>query len=174
MTEPGPTVGPTTPTQVVAATLVGFGLSFLVLATLQGAGASLPLLGAPAWGSVLLIAVGIALLAARTRRERRQRPDTLEPRVALTRLVLGKTSVLAGAGLGGAYAALIVLVLPALPAPLAVDRLLHGGLALGFCIIWALVGWVLQRTLRVPPEDPDDSPDTPRGGDGSGPPPPVS
>lgn len=174
MSAPAPTIRPTTPGQVVASVLVGFTAAWLVLWTLQGQGVSLPLVGPLAWFSVLLIAGGIVTLTVRTRREVRDRPDTLDASVALTRLLLGKTSVLAGAVLGGAYAALVVLVLPALPAPLAVERLAHGGVAVVACLVWSLAGWALQRALRIPPEDPDDSADTPGDADGPGRRPPVA
>ncbi|WP_342372887.1 DUF3180 family protein [Propioniciclava soli] len=166
-----PTVAPTSPAQVVTAAVAGFAVAWVTLTTIQGLGRTLPLLGVPAWGSVVLITAGIVWLVVRTRRELRRRPDTLEASVALNRLVLGKTSILAGAGLGAAYLALVVLVWPALPAPLAVERLVHGGAAVAACLAWAVAGVALERSLRID-EGRDESANTPgAGGPGDGVPP---
>lgn len=165
----GPTVEPTRATHVAFAAVAGFVVAGTLLWTWQGFGRSLPLVGALAWGSVALIALGLAWLTRRTRTQLRSRRDTLTPRDALNRVLLAKTSILAGTGLGAAYLALVVLVLPALPAPLAVERLIHGTLAVVACAVWALAGAALERACRIP-EDPDDTRDTPADDGSSGPP----
>lgn len=166
MTTPrGPTVEPTRAAHVAFAAVAGLLVAGMLLWTWQGFGHSLPLVGPLAWGSVLLIAGGIAWLMVRTRTQLRRRRDTLTPQEALNRVLLAKTSILAGAFLGAAYLALVALVLPALPAPLAAERLVHGGLAAVACMVWLLAGVGLERACRVP-DDPDDTPDT-RVGDGN-------
>lgn len=160
MTTPGgPTVEPTRAVHVASAGVAGLLVAGMLLWTWQGFGHSLPLVGPLAWGAVLLIAGGIGWLALRTRSQVRGRRDTLTPQEALTRVLLAKTSLLAGAFLGAGYLALAVLVLPALPAPLAVERLLHGGLAVVACVLWVLAGAALERACRIP-RDPDDPGDT--------------
>lgn len=167
MSEGRPTVWPTTPLQVATAAAAGFAVAWLLLSTLQGQGRSLPVVGVPGWASVLLITVGIVWMAVRTRRQVARRRDTLDAPTALNRVLLGKTSQLAGAGLGGAYAALVWLAVQAWPAPLAVERVLHGGAAVAACLVWAVSGWWLERACRIPP----DSGDTPPGsGDRDDPP----
>lgn len=157
---PRPTVEPTRLGHAVLAFFAGFAVTWLLLTTLQGQGYSVPLVGPLAWVSVGALALWVLWLAVRTRREIHRRPDTLEPRVALNRVVWGKTSILAGAALAGMYAGIIVVMIPAWPAPLAQSRVVHSGIALALSLAWAVSGWLLERACRVPP---DDTPDTPTG-----------
>lgn len=163
---PAPTVNATRPVHVAAAIALGGLVVGGALWWWQGQGGSLPVVGPVAWASVLLIAGGVAWLAHRTRRTVRTARADLPAEQALTRVVLGKTSVLGGAFLGAAYAALVVLAMPALPAPLARERVLHGSLAVIACVLWAAVGAWLQAACRIPPGD--DTPDTPGVGHGGG------
>lgn len=153
-----PTVEPTRAYQVVGSLAVGFGASWLLFSLLQGLGLSLPLVGPLAWISVAIITVWMLWLVRRTRVDVRTR--ALDARTALSRVILGKTSVMGGAGLAGAYAALIVLLIPAWPAPLAQGRILHAGIAIIMSVGWAVMGWRLQSACRIPP---DDTPATPTG-----------
>lgn len=164
MTGPRPTVEPTAWRQVGPATVLGFAGSWLVLTMAQDRGTPLPLVGPIAWATVFLIAAGIGWLAWQTRRQVGARPDTLDPRQALTLVLLGKASVLGGAALAGAYVGLLGLAANAWPAPLAVDRVTHGGVAFVGCVAWAVAGWALERSCRIR----DDDRDTPEGGDRKG------
>ena len=169
MNPSGPTVAPTTRRQVSVAFAIGFAISWLALNAMQDQGSALPLVGPTAWVSVWLLAGGVGSLAWQTARQVRSRPDTLEPRQALTRVLLGKASVVAGAALGGAYVGLLGLAVAAWPAPLAVDRVIHGGAAFMGCLAWALAGWALERSCRIrddrdgdTPHEPDEHGETPR------------
>lgn len=155
---PRPTIDRTRPGHVVLAALLGVGASLLLLAWWQGQGGSLPIPGVVAWGSVLLIAVGIAWLAFRTRMTLARFRAAVTADQAVTRVLLGKTSMLAGALLGGGYAGLIALALPGWPAPLALERVLHGGLAVGACLLWVVAGARLESACRIPPSDRDEPP----------------
>lgn len=155
---PSPTVQPTKTLHGVGAFMVGFGASWFLFSLLQGQGRSLPLVGPMAWVSVAVIDAWIGWLVWRTRKDVRER--TMDARAGLGRVVLGKTSVMGGTALAGAYGALVVLALPAWPAPLVQDRVLHAGIAIILCAVWAVLGWFLQRVCRVPP---GDTPDTPSG-----------
>ena len=162
----GPTISPTRPLLLVgvaAAVLVG---ARLALAWWQGRGASLPIPGVVSWASVALIAVGVAWLARRTRRTLAEDRAALDPQQAVTRLLLGKTSQVAGAVLLGGYAALVWAAAHALPAPLAVERVVHAGVAVLACLGWVLAGRSLEAACRVPepPDDPDPDGDTPPRG----------
>lgn len=160
MTQGRPTIEATTWTQVAVAAMAGGGGAWLLLSTLQDRGLSLPVVGPVAWASVALIAVGIGVLAARTHATVWRRRDPIDPQQGLTRLLLGKTSLLGGAGLGGAYLALVALAWGGIPAPLASERVVHGGIAVLACLAWAGAGWALERACRIPPADTDE-PDTP-------------
>ncbi len=168
MTGPArPTIEATTGTQVAVAAMAGGGMTWLFLGTLQRAGQSLPVLGAVAWLSVVLLAAGIAVLALRTHRAIQVRREPMEPRTAVNRLLLGKTSVLGGAGLGSAYLVMAVVAAAGWPAPLAQSRVLHAGIAVAACLGWGLAGWFLERACRIPPDGNDDTDnDTPSGREG--------
>lgn len=165
MSEPTPTILPTRGTEVASAVLAGGLLGYLLFAGLVQFGYSLPVLSPIAWLSIMVCVVGIGVLAYRTHQTVQKRRDPIEHKQAITRLLLGKTSLLAGAFLGSAYLGLLVVAVQGWPAPLAQERVLHGGLAALACAGWALAGWLLERACRIPTDD--DTPPATREGDGS-------
>ncbi|MFV0407717.1 MAG: DUF3180 domain-containing protein [Propioniciclava sp.] len=148
-----PRLAPTRWYQVAAALIVGFVMVWLVLWTVQNQGGSVPLIGPIAWVAVVLITAGVVWLARRTRRELRSGPGVLTARIAVTRAVLGRTSILAAAALAGAYLAVIALMIPMWPAPFAQQRILHASLAVLACLGWGSAGWRLEWACRIPPSD---------------------
>lgn len=163
MTSPGPTIRPTRLPQVFGAALGVLLVARLGLAWWQGQGGSLPIPGYPAWASVGLIAIGITWLAHTTRRTIAADRTALDHQQAVTRLVLGKTSQVGAALLLGAYGALAWAAAGALPAPLAIERVVHAGLAVLACAGWLVAGRVLEAACRIPDDEEGDSPDTPSG-----------
>lgn len=164
MTPSGPTIRPTAWVQVVGTALGVLAVARWGLAWWQGQGGSLPVPSYPAWASVALIVVGIAWLARTTRRTLARDRAALDPEQAVTRLLLGKTSQIGGALLLGVYGALAWAAADALPAPLAVERVVHAGIAVLACVAWVLAGRALEAACRVPDdEDADDPDDTPPG-----------
>lgn len=150
-----PTVEPTRPGWVALAVVLGGGACALLMTALVRFGSSLPRVEPVAWLSVGLLAGGVGYLAVVTRRLVRDRRADLDAKSALYRLLLGKTSILAGAGLGAAYVVLVAFSLPGWPAPFAQGRVVHGGVAAVLCAVWAVAGWRLERACRIP-DDPDD------------------
>lgn len=155
MADRTPTVRPTAPRTVVSAALVGAALTWIALQLVLLAGWSLPALGVSAWLPVLLLAAVTGWLAWATRRTVRERPDALDARVAVTRLQLGKASIVAGACLGAAYLVLAAMAAGGWPAPLAEGRVVHGLLAGVLCAAWAGAGLLLERACRIPDDDDD-------------------
>ncbi|HHX84410.1 MAG TPA: DUF3180 domain-containing protein [Actinomycetales bacterium] len=169
MTPSGPTIRPTGTAQVLGAALGALFVVRLGLAWWQGQGGSLPIPSYPAWASIVLITVGIAWLAHTTRRLIARDRTLLDPEQAVTRLLLGKTSQVGGALLFGTYGALAWAAAGALPAPLAIERVIHAGIAVPACVAWVVAGRALEAACRVPDDEGgDDSPDTPSG-DGASP-----
>ncbi len=156
-----PTIEPTRAVAVVLSAALGLVGVGLLLAWWQGLGHALPIPGIVAWASPLLIAVGIVVLAIRTRRTLARDAGGVAPRQAVIRLLLGKTSLLAGAFLAGGYAALVLLALPALPAPLAITRVIHGGIAVIASVACSVAGRRLENACRVPPSSGDTDANTP-------------
>lgn len=167
MTPPGPTIRPTRPLHVLGAALGTLAVVRLGLAWWQGQGGALPIPGYPAWGSVALIAAGIAWLAHTTSRTLARDRTRLDPQQAVTRLLLGKTSQIGGALLLGAYGALAWAAAEGIPAPLALERVIHAGLAVLACVGWVLAGRALEAACRLPDDDETESPDTGPGAAGS-------
>ncbi len=167
MTPHGPTISPTRGLHVLGAALGVLVAARLGLAWWQGQGGSLPIPGYPAWASIALIAVGIGWLAFSTRRLIARDRTLLDAQQAVTRLVLGKTSQVGGALLLGAYGALAWAAAEALPAPLALERVVHAGLAVAACLAWVGAGRALETACRIPDDGDGNSPDTPGGDAGS-------
>lgn len=174
---PGPTVRPTRPGHVALAAVVGVATTWLTLDLLARFGLALPQVGPVAWASVGLLAGATAWLAVSTHAAVQRRREPMDPDRAVARLVLGKTSVLAGALVAGAYLAVVVHSLGGAPAPLPQARALHGSIAALLAAGWAVAGVLLERACRIP-RDPDDDPTDTTGApgvdDGSGRPPEVA
>lgn len=158
---PQPTVTPTRAWHIVMAAALGVGGAWLGLTWWQGTGGTLPVPGFFAWASVVLICLGVGWLARRTRAVLLTDPTSLDPQQAVTRLLLGKTSQWGGAFLGGAYAGLVLSAVPGLPAPLAVERIVHSGIALVACVMWVVAGRWLENVCRVRDLPGDKDADTP-------------
>lgn len=147
-----PTVPPTSLRRALAAFGVGAVIGFLTWHLLLAVGWSLPVLGASAWLVSLLAALLIGWQVGVVRRERR-RPYDHDPAVALTRVRLAQASIVVGLLLAGGYGSLVVAALPGWPAPLIVDRVVHGGLATVAALCWAGAGGVLEWQSRIPRRD---------------------
>ncbi len=159
MAEPRPTVEPTHPGTVASAVLVGAGLSWVTWQFVLFTGRSLPALGPIVWLPILALALLIGWLAFVTRGAVRNGREPLEPATALPRLQLGKTSVLAGAGLAAAYVVLALVASGGLPAPLAQGRVGHATVAAFLCVVWAVAGLALESACRIPDDQDGDSTD---------------
>jgi len=148
-----PTVRPTTAGSIALAAVIGATISWLALEVVLYAGAALPLPGAGAWASVLLMTAATGWLAWRTRDAVRRR-EPVEAAVSVTRLRIGKAGVLVAAALGGAYLAFAVVAFGGWPAPLAQSRAFDALAALFACLLWGISGSALERACRIP-GDPD-------------------
>lgn len=157
---PQPTISPTRMSSVAGAALLGSGLVWVSVAVVRFMGGTLPRVGATAWASLLLLGVGTGWLAVRAHRRLQRDRLGVEPLRAVRWLVWGKTSLLAGVGIAAAWLAFAVSAAPGLPAPLAVERVVHAGVATVFSAGWAVAGWLLERSCRIPP-DPDEDSATP-------------
>lgn len=158
MTERTPSVRPTTIGSVAVAAIVGGGLTFAALQALLLGGGTLPALGASAWLPELLAAGLTGWMAWVTRQAVQIRREPLEAATAVTRLQLGKASVLAGACLAAAFLALVATATEGLPAALAQARILHGSIAAALSVAWAACGSWLERNCRIPHDEDADSP----------------
>lgn len=156
MTSPGPTIKPTRPWVLALASGATALLSALALGLWQDHGGSLPIPGWMSWAGVGLLAAGVGWTARATRRALARDPGALDPQTAVSRLVLGKTSRLAGALVLGGYAALAVMAAQAWPAPLAVARVVHAGVTVLACVAWMAAGRALERACRISGHDESD------------------
>lgn len=154
---PRPTVTATRFGSVLAAVLFGFGIVWVGVSLIRVLGGSLPRAGFISWVSIALLGVGTGWLAARTHRRLQKDRVSVEPHRAVRWLAWGKTSLLAGAGIAGAWLAFGVAAVPGLPAPLAVERIVHAVIAVLASVGWAVAGWFLERSCRIPPDSEDES-----------------
>lgn len=116
-----------------------------------------PLLGA---GVVAVLAVVVGWLAYLTRRAIR-RHEPIAPTSAMARLALGKTALLGGAALAGAYAGVALHATSFLEAELPRARAIGALWSLAACVVLAIAGRRLERACELPPPPPDKPDATP-------------
>lgn len=162
MAQPGPgSVMPTTWQQVLAASILGAGIGWLICAVPQRFGWPLPVLPLIASLALLGFAVVVAVLARKTHRTIQIRRDPMQPARAIRLLVLGKASLIAGAGLVGGYLAVIVYFLPHWAAVLPRERIVNAAIAVLASVGLAIAGHFLERACRIPGPPSGDA--TPKG-----------
>lgn len=162
--EPG-SVKTTTWQQVVAAVFVGTGIGWLIFAVPNGFGWPLPAIPLIASLALLGFAVVVAVLARKTHRSIQRRRDPIQPVRAVRLLVLGKSALLAGAGLAAGYLAAILYSLPHWAAVLPRERIVNAAIAMVASIGLAIGGHFLERACRIPGPPSGDA--TPGGLPGS-------
>lgn len=116
-----------------------------------------PLLGA---GAITVVAAVVAWQAYVTRRTIR-RHEPMPPTVAVARLALGKTALLAGAALAGGYAGVALHAMTFLEAELPRARAIGAAATLLASIILGFAGRRLERACEIPPPPPDGGSATP-------------
>lgn len=117
--------------------------------------------------ALVLTAALVAALAYATHGRIQVRREQMEPQRAVSFLVLGKASALAGALVAGGYLAFGLMFLSRLEAEAPRDRVIRSAVALVAGIGLAVGGIALERACKVPPsdedEEADETGDTPEG-----------
>lgn len=162
---PNGSLRPTSGFTVALAAVIGAALSWLAFASAEKLDWPLPGLPLVAALAIGLLAAAIGLIAWRTHRSIQVRREPVQPGLAVRLVVLGKTCVLAGAGLAGGYAAIAVYFLPRWSAALPRERVVSSTVAVVASIGLAVAGIILERSCRIPRDPPADA--TPKGLPGS-------
>lgn len=160
-----PSVEPTGVTVLVIAAIVGAGLTWLTLSTIEGLGWPVPSVPFLAAAVVAVLAVGTGLAARWTHRAVHVKRQPIEPQRAVGLLLAGKAAMIGGTALAAGYATVAVRALPNLDAALPRERAFAATAVALLSVVLAVVGWALERACQLPPDD--DSNDAP-GGDPEG------
>lgn len=160
MTEPtpsGPTVAPTNWQAIGVAIVVGAGIGWSLFTALDALGWPAPQLPIVVTFAIALLALIIAAQALRTHRIIQVRREELPVRSAVALLVLGKTCLLAGAGLAAGYAAVAVYFWSRQDAALPRERVASSLVAVITSVALAVAGALLERACRIPRSPDEDA-----------------
>jgi len=154
---PRPTVAATSWQAVAAAALLGGGCGWLLFAGLDALGMPAPQLPIVVTFAIALFALLVGVQAVRTHRLVQVRREELPARKAVALLVLGKTCVLAGAGLAAGYAAVAAYFWSRQDAMLPRQRVLSSVVAVVVSVALAVAGAFLERACRIPRTTDEDA-----------------
>ena len=158
---PTPTVQPTGWRATALAALVGGAVGFGLFFALDRLHLALPVPPLLAAGALAVVALVVGWQAWSTRKTLHRRHETLQPTAAVALLALGKTALIAGAALAGAYAGIAVHTLPHLEAQLPRERIVGALASMLASIGLAIAGRMLERACEIPNPPPDDQTATP-------------
>lgn len=156
---PSPRVGRTPGTVLAVAALIGAGIAWVGISSLENFGQPLPRIPLVAGLAIGVAAGVVGRIAWLTRQRIQLKRERVAPSRAVALLALGKTVLIAGAGLAAAYLTVAGLALPDLEAALPRERVLNSGLASLASALLGLAGWFLEGACIVPTAPPDDSSD---------------
>lgn len=145
---------------VAAAGLGGLAFGWALFFGLDRLSLPLPV---PPWlgaGAVTVVAAVIGWTARRTRRTVR-RHEPIAPTAAVAQLALGKTALLGGAALAGAYLGVALHSSSFLDAELPRARAIGATASAVASVLLAIAGRRLERACEVPPAPPDEPSATP-------------
>jgi hypothetical protein len=151
-------VTPTRPRDLLAVAVVAALLANLAVRLTYGSLPGFPLLAGATFG-VLGVAEGLAGNAFRARIRRRRGTRPVQPLVAARAVLVAKASALAGAIMAGAWAGLLVHVLPG-SADIAAAAADSEAAGVGLVCALLLVGGALwlERCCRTPDDEPGADP----------------
>ena len=158
MNQPHPSVRPTTWQALTIAALIGAGLGWSLFSLVDALGWPVPQLPLLVTLVIGVLAAGVGFQAFRTHRLVQVRREVLPTSRAVTLLVLGKSCLLAGAGLAGGYAAIAAYFWSRQAASLPRERVVNSLIAVAASVGLAIAGHYLERACRVPPGEPDADP----------------
>lgn len=107
--------------------------------------------------TVLVIGALVGVLAYGTHQRIQVRRERMDPQRAVTFLVLGKASALAGALVAGGYLAYGLMFITRLDADAPRDRVIKSAVAVIAGVGLCVAGLLLERACRVPGGDDEDS-----------------
>ena len=157
---PRPSVVVTPWRAVVVAALAGLVIAQVVATVSRSLGWSPPRVSLPTPVLLAALAIVVGVLAWRTRQHVLVRRLPSETQRAVGLLVLGKTSLLAGAALTGGYVGYALAFVGQWSAALPRERVILSAIAAAVSGGLATAGWVLERACLIPPGE-DDEPDEP-------------
>lgn len=149
----------TPPAALAVAALFGGLTAWLITVGARALNTSPPQVPWTAPIAVILIAVGVGVLAWSTYQRIHRRRERMDPQRAVSFLVLGKASALAGALVAGGYLTYAALFATRIDGESPRDRVIRslvaavGGVALG------VAGMLLERACKVPKGPSDDDAD---------------
>ncbi len=166
---PTGTVAPTGWQSIGVALVVGLGLGWSLFTALDRFAGEIPELPLAVTVVIAVLAAVVGLQAWLTHRTVQVRRLPVPSRRAVALLVLGKTCLLAGTALAGAYAAIAVfLTRRLLEVNLPRERLVAPVAAIVASAALAVAGAFLERSCRIPrPPKEDATPSTIPGSPGS-------
>jgi hypothetical protein len=109
--------------------------------------------------AIIVTAALVGVLAYGTNQRLQVRRERMDPQRAVTFLVLGKASALAGALVAGGYLTYAIVFLGRLDAEGPRERVIRSGIAVLAGIGLCVAGLLLERACKVPEGDDED----PRG-----------
>lgn len=148
---------PTTKTVLVVAALAGGFASWMGVQTLESMGQPVPRVPWTAWAALALVAAVVGALAWATQRSIHVRHERVESGKAVSLLVLGKTTALAGTAFAAGYLMLAVQYFARMDAELPRERVVNSSIATLACAGLAVAGWFLERACLVPKDDENDT-----------------
>lgn len=162
MPEPSRPPGSVTATgwqATAVAAVVGAGLGWSLFSALGKFGADLPRLPLPVTLAIALLAGLVGLQAVVTHRTIQVRRQAVPAGRAVALLVLGKTCLLAGAGLAGGYAAAAAFFWTRQEAVVPREIVVSSVAAVLASVALCVAGAFLERSCRIPgPPDEDATP----------------
>lgn len=146
----GGTLKTTPPLAIGVAALFGGLAGWLVVVGARALGTSPPQVPWTAPVAVILIALAVGVLAWQTYQRIHRRRLRIDPQRAVSFLVLGKASALAGALVGGGYLVYAVMFLTRIDGESPRERVTLSLVAVAGGVALCAAGMLLERACKVP------------------------
>jgi len=151
----GGSINLTPPRALVVAALVGAVCGWLIVVASNAMGVTPPLVPWTAPIGLILITALVGVLAYTTHQRIQVRRERVAPERAVSFLVLGKASALAGAVVAGGYLTFALMFVTRLDAAAPRDRVIRSGVAVVAGVALTVAGLLLERACKVPGIDGD-------------------
>lgn len=155
----GRSINVTPPRALVVAVVIGGGSGWLIVLVANALGLTPPLVPWTAPVGLILITALVGVLAYTTHQRIQVRGERVAPERAVSFLVLGKASALAGALVAGGYFTFALMFVARMDAVAPRDRVFRSGIAVVGGIALMIFGLLLERACKVPGIDADADPD---------------